>query len=83
MLSWIPMSFLLASAVLLIPFGKISDLLGRKRIFLAGNVIVFITFTLRIVSFGNWTDLNACFSGSWRRNDLCNRNGHHYQYISS
>ena len=46
MLSWIPMSFLLASAVLLIPFGKISDLLGRKRIFLAGNVIVFITSLL-------------------------------------
>ncbi|HPS25834.1 MAG TPA: MFS transporter, partial [Bacteroidales bacterium] len=46
MLSWIPMSFLLASAVLLIPFGKISDLFGRKRMFLAGNVIVFITSLL-------------------------------------
>jgi MFS family permease len=44
-LSWIAMSFLLSSAVLLVPFGKLADILGRKKMLLAGN-IVFTIFTL-------------------------------------
>jgi EmrB/QacA subfamily drug resistance transporter len=35
--SWIPMSFLLASAVMLVPFGKLADIWGRKRMLLYGN----------------------------------------------
>jgi MFS family permease len=42
-LSWIPMSFLLSSAVFLVPLGKLSDMAGRKRIFLIGNIIVLLT----------------------------------------
>lgn len=45
-LSWIAMSFLLSSAVFLVPFGKLADLLGRKRIFICGNIIVGITSLL-------------------------------------
>jgi Arabinose efflux permease len=45
-LSWIAMSFLLSSSVFLVPFGKLADLLGRKRIFICGNVIVGITSLL-------------------------------------
>ena len=44
-LSWISMSFLLSSAVLLVPFGKLADILGRKRMLLAGNIL-FTVFTL-------------------------------------
>lgn len=44
-LSWISMSFLLSSAVLLVPFGKLSDIWGRKKMLLYGN-IVFAVFTL-------------------------------------
>jgi EmrB/QacA subfamily drug resistance transporter len=44
-LSWISMSFLLSSAVLLVPFGKLADILGRKRMLLAGNIL-FTLFTL-------------------------------------
>jgi EmrB/QacA subfamily drug resistance transporter len=44
-LSWIAMAFLLSSAVLLVPFGKLADIWGRKRMLLAGN-IVFTVFTL-------------------------------------
>ena len=44
-LSWISMSFLLSSAVLLVPFGKLADILGRKRMLLAGNIL-FTIFTL-------------------------------------
>jgi len=39
------MSFLLSSAVLLVPFGKLSDIWGRKKMLLYGNLI-FSAFTL-------------------------------------
>ncbi|MBP1927556.1 EmrB/QacA subfamily drug resistance transporter [Methanolinea mesophila] len=35
-LGWISTAYLLASAVFLVPFGKLGDLYGRKKIFLAG-----------------------------------------------
>jgi EmrB/QacA subfamily drug resistance transporter len=44
-LSWISMAFLLTSAVMLVPFGKLADILGRKRMLLAGNIL-FSLFTL-------------------------------------
>lgn len=39
-MSWIAMSYLLSSAVFLVPLGKLADLVGRKRIFLWGNVVL-------------------------------------------
>ena len=33
-LSWIATAYLLAAAILLVPFGRIADIYGRKRIFL-------------------------------------------------
>lgn len=41
-LSWITMAYLLASAVFLVPLGKVGDLLGRKKLFLYGNVFLGI-----------------------------------------
>ncbi len=38
-LSWIATAYLLAAAVFLVPFGKIADIYGRKRIFLYGIAI--------------------------------------------
>ena len=35
-LSWIATAYLLAAAVFLVPFGKIADIYGRKKIFLYG-----------------------------------------------
>ncbi len=35
-LSWITTSYLLAIAILLVPFGKLADMKGRKRLFLIG-----------------------------------------------
>ncbi|HNS49673.1 MAG TPA: MFS transporter [Anaerolineae bacterium] len=35
-LSWIRMAYLLAAAALLVPFGKLADIWGRKRIFRIG-----------------------------------------------
>ena len=36
MLNWIVTSFLLVSAAFLLPFGRLADMYGRKRIFVAG-----------------------------------------------
>jgi EmrB/QacA subfamily drug resistance transporter len=38
-LSWVSTAYLLASAIFLVPFGKIADIYGRKKIFLIGIVI--------------------------------------------
>lgn len=39
MLGWVQTSFLLSTGIFLVPFGKIADILGRKKIFLMGLVI--------------------------------------------
>jgi EmrB/QacA subfamily drug resistance transporter len=36
LLSWIATSYILASAVFLVPFGKLADIYGRKRIYATG-----------------------------------------------
>lgn len=36
MLSWVAASYLLASAAFLVPFGRLADIVGRKKIFAAG-----------------------------------------------
>jgi len=38
-LNWVATSFLLASAMFLLPMGRAADLYGRKRVFLAGIVL--------------------------------------------
>lgn len=44
-LSWVVTSFLLSSAVFLLPFGRLADIIGRKKIFIAG-IILFSLFSL-------------------------------------
>jgi EmrB/QacA subfamily drug resistance transporter len=39
LLSWVVTSFMLTSASLLIPFGRLADILGRKKVFTLGIVI--------------------------------------------
>jgi EmrB/QacA subfamily drug resistance transporter len=38
-LGWVPTAFLLATAAFLVPFGRASDLYGRKKIFLWGMIL--------------------------------------------
>src|SRR5665648_491743 len=38
-LSWVSTAYLLSSAVFLVPFGKIADIYGRKKVFLYGITI--------------------------------------------
>ena len=50
LLGWVTTSFLLAIAVFLIPFGRIADIYGRKRIFLYGFVIYTFASLLAAIS---------------------------------
>jgi EmrB/QacA subfamily drug resistance transporter len=38
-LGWIPLSYILAAGAVLMPVGRISDLYGRKRVFVWGTVV--------------------------------------------
>jgi EmrB/QacA subfamily drug resistance transporter len=49
-MSWVSMSFLLSSAVFMVPLGKVADILGRKRIFVYGNAIITISSLLCALS---------------------------------
>ena len=46
MLSWIVMSYLLSSAVFLLPIGKLADIRGQKILFQGGIIIFTIATTL-------------------------------------
>ena len=45
-LSWVATSYLLAAAVSLVPFGKLADIYGRKRIYMIGMVLFTLTSLL-------------------------------------
>ncbi|MEM3437118.1 MAG: MFS transporter [Nitrososphaerales archaeon] len=49
-LGWVTASYLLATAIFLLPLGRIADIYGRKRIFLYGISIYTISCLLLIVS---------------------------------
>lgn len=42
-LSWVPMAYLMASAMFILIFGRVADLVGRKRLFLLGTTAVVVT----------------------------------------
>lgn len=50
LLSWVATSFLLASAVFLVPFGRIADIYGRKKIFEYGMLIFTVASFLSAIS---------------------------------
>mgnify|MGYP003586070671 FL=1 len=50
-LSWVTMSYLLSSAIFLVPFGKLGDLYGRRKILLIGIIGFSISTLLCSVAF--------------------------------
>ncbi|MFN2166655.1 MAG: MFS transporter, partial [Anaerolineae bacterium] len=49
-LGWIPLTYMLASAAFLVPFGKIADMYGRRLVYLAGLVLFLVSaFALAFV----------------------------------
>jgi MFS family permease len=73
-LSWIAMSFLLSAAVFLVPFGKLADIWGRRRMLFYGNIFftiasLFCAFSVSgNIKFG-YGYYNFCIStGKTRKN---------------
>ncbi len=52
-ISWVSMSFLLASSIFLVPLGKISDSFGRKKVFLYGNILFALSSIFCALSFSS------------------------------
>ncbi|MEM0204708.1 MAG: MFS transporter [Nitrososphaerota archaeon] len=50
LMNWVAMSFLLAAAAFLVPFGRVADLYGRKRVFLYGLIVYTIFSSLSATS---------------------------------
>jgi EmrB/QacA subfamily drug resistance transporter len=49
-LGWIPTAFTLANAALVIPFGRLADIHGRKKVFTAGFLVYTLASFLAIFS---------------------------------
>ena len=49
-LGWVSNAYLLAAAVFLLPFGRISDLYGRKKLFIGGIFVFMIASLLSAVA---------------------------------
>lgn len=49
-LSWVSTAYLLAAGVFLVPFGRIADIHGRKKVFLAGLSLFIISSFLMVLS---------------------------------
>lgn len=50
LLGWIATAYLISSATLVIPFGRLADIVGRKKIFLLGTLIYTIASLLCAIS---------------------------------
>ncbi|MEG1865578.1 MAG: MFS transporter [Bacteroides sp.] len=50
--SWILTSFLISSAIFQVPFGRLSDMVGRKRIFAYGLLLVSLSSAACILPYG-------------------------------
>ncbi len=55
-LVWVISSFILSSAIFLLPFGRLSDIIGRKKIFSLG-ILLFTISTFLIIFSGSITYL--------------------------
>ncbi len=52
-LGWVATSYLLTAAICLVPFGKISDIYGRKKIYTTGIIIYTLSSLFCAVSFSS------------------------------
>lgn len=52
LLGWIVTAFLLSAAIFIVPFGRMADIYGRRRVFLAGLVVVTVSSLLCSISTG-------------------------------
>lgn len=50
--SWILTAFLISSAIFQVPFGRLADIVGRKRVFMYGLLIIAISSVACILPYG-------------------------------
>ena len=64
-LNWVTAANLLAAAALLVPFGRIADIYGRKKVFLIGMTLSAVaSFLCSIANSGAWLILFQAFLGA-------------------
>lgn len=51
-LSWIATAYILSAAIFLLPFGRLADMLGRKKVFIYGTLVFTVSSFLMGVSGG-------------------------------
>ena len=61
LLSWIPMAYLMASAMFVLIFGRLADMVGRKRVFLIGTSFVIITSLIAAFAVNSTMLISARF----------------------
>ena len=78
-LGWIASSFILSSAIFLLPFGRLADIIGRKKIFTWG-IVLFTISTFLIIFSWNFASLMILTDspGNCRSNDFRNKPGNNY-----
>jgi len=54
-LTWVATSYLLASAAFLVPFGRIADIRGRKKVFLYGSFLMAVASGLCAFAYDEWS----------------------------
>lgn len=63
-MSWVTMAYLLASAVMLVPLGKVADRWGRKAVFLTGNIVFLLaSFLCAAATSGAFIIVMRVFQG--------------------
>ncbi len=60
LLSWVSTSFLLGAAIFLVPFGRLGDLYGRKKIYTYGIMLYTIAALLSGISVAPWMLISFC-----------------------
>ena len=53
-LGWVTSAYMLTAAVCIVPFGKIADIYGRKRVFLVGNLLFVAGSVFAAVSWAGY-----------------------------
>ncbi len=53
-LGWVTSAYMLTAAVCIVPFGKLADIYGRKRVFLVGNLLFVAGSVFAAVSWAGY-----------------------------
>ena len=58
-LGWVTSAYLLTAAICIVPFGRLADLHGRKRLFVLGNALFIAGSLLATFSWAGWVIIAA------------------------